>query len=86
MRLCIICKKPIEAEREEVISDTRLCLIHGREIEKFGGEFRMSAEQETTSKKSSMKKNYGAVSTTRVRNDAAIEDLRDAYEAAQFEQ
>lgn len=85
MRLCIVCKQPIEAAREEVISDTRLCTLHGKEIEKFGGEFKMSAEQERTSKKSSFKVNYGGISTTRTRNEIALEKLQDAYELEQFE-
>jgi hypothetical protein len=53
---------------------------HGKEIEQFGGEFRLSASQERTSKKTSLKVNYGSVSTSRIRNLDAIEDLKDLYE------
>ena len=86
MRLCIICKQPIETDREEAIPDTRLCTEHGKEIERYGGEFRLSAVQEKTSKKTSFKVNYGGISTTRIRNDVALEKLQDAFEIAQFEQ
>ena len=80
MRLCIICKKEIETERIETIKGTRLCTEHGKEIEQFGGEFKLSATQERTSKKTSLKVNYGSVSTARVRNHNALEDLKDLYE------
>lgn len=86
MRLCSICKQQIEPEREEAMPDTRLCSEHGRQIEKFGGEFRLSASQERTSKKSSMKVNYGGISTTRTRNDEAIEQLREEYHIQQAQQ
>jgi len=81
----MICKQPIESEREEAIPDTRLCAAHGQEIEQFGGEFKLSAEQEKTSKKTSFKVNYGGISTTRTRNIVAMEKLKDAYDLAQFE-
>jgi len=86
MRLCIVCKKAIESEREEAMPDTRLCAQHGNEIEKFGGEFRLSAVQERTSKKTSFKVNYGGISTTRTRNQIALEKLQDEYELKKFEQ
>ena len=85
MRLCVICKQAIEEDRLDAISDTRLCTQHGREIEKFGGEFKLSAEQERTSKKSSLKVNYGGITTFRKRNHDAIDDLRDEWELKQFE-
>ena len=85
MRLCIICKNTIEAERDDAMPDTRLCALHGKEIEKFGGEFRLGAVQEKTSKKTSFKVNYGGISTTRTRNLIALEKLQDEYEMAQFE-
>ena len=86
MRLCIVCKKTIEPAREEAIPDTRLCTQHGVEITKFGGEFRLSAVQERTSKKTSFKVNYGGISTTRKRNDIALEKLQDEYELKQFDE
>ena len=83
MRICLICKQEIEAERAEAIPDTRLCAQHGREIERFGGEFRMTAEQERTSKRSSLKVNYGGITTARTRNQRAVEQVRDEYEMQQ---
>jgi hypothetical protein len=77
-RLCEICKQPIENERTEGMPDTRLCGEHAREIEEFGGEFIVTAEQERTSKAGSLKINYGGVSTSKARNHAAIERLREA--------
>jgi hypothetical protein len=84
MRLCVVCKAPIDAERIEAIPETRLCTEHGRQIQKYGGEFVVSASQERTSKPGSLKLNYGGISTSKVRNDEAIERLRDEYEADRF--
>ena len=53
----------------EAMPEARLCTRLGMEIEKFGGEFKMSATQERTSRQGSLKLNYGGISTTRVRND-----------------
>jgi RNA polymerase-binding transcription factor DksA len=58
MRLCVVCKAPIDAERIEAIPETRLCTEHGRQIQKHGGEFVVSATQERTSKPGSLKLNY----------------------------
>ncbi len=85
MRLCIVCKAQIDAERIEAIPETRLCTEHGRESQRYGGEFVVSACQERTSKPGSLKLNYGGISTSMARNDEAIERLRDEYEAHQFE-
>lgn len=85
MRLCIVCKAPIEAERIDSMPSTRLCLAHGKEIEAYGGEFKLSATQERTSKPGSLKLNYGGISTTTVRNEGALERLLDDYERRQFE-
>ncbi len=85
MRLCIVCKQPIEDERIDAIPATKLCAAHGEEIEAFGGEFKVSASQERTSKQGSMKMNYGGISTSSVRNDEALERLLDDYERRQFE-
>jgi hypothetical protein len=84
MRLCVVCKAPIDAERIEAIPETRLCTQHGREIQKYGGEFVVSASQERTSQPGSLKLNYGGISTSKARNDEAIEMLRDEYEAHTF--
>jgi len=86
MRLCIICKQEIDSERLEAIPETRLCLQHGHEIKKFGGEFKLSATQERTSKQGSLKLNYGSISTTSTRNEEAMERLRDEYESRHFDE
>ena len=83
MRLCIVCKSEIESERIEVIPATRLCSLHGRQIQQYGGEFIVSASQERTSKQGSMKINYGGISTTSTRNEDALNELLDAYESQQ---
>lgn len=79
-RPCEICKQPIEPERLEFLPDTRLCAVHAREIEKYGGEFRISSQVETTSKPGSLKKNYGGVSTHKHRNHEALRKLHDEHD------
>ena len=83
MRLCVVCKQPIEADRIDAIPNTRLCIKCGRDIQRYGGEFRLSAADERTSKQGSMKINYGGIATASTRNDDAIEKLIDEYRAAQ---
>ena len=85
MRHCEICKQPIDADRAEAIRQTRLCTEHGREIQKYGGEFIMSSTQEKTSKEGSLKKNYGGISTRLRRNERAIAQLKDDYDRAKGE-
>lgn len=60
--------------------DTRLCGEHAKVIAQFGGEFKITAEQERTSKASSLKINYGGIATSKTRNYEAIEKLRAVYE------
>jgi hypothetical protein len=79
-RPCEICMTPIEAERIELVPETRLCAEHARQIQKFGGEFIVVATQERTSKAGSLKHNYGSVTTSKTRNHKAIARLRDEYE------
>ena len=86
MRLCVICKSEIDEERANGMPDTRLCMEHGKQIQDFGGEFRMTATADRTSKQGSLKLNYGGVSTEKVRNDDGIELLRDRYERERFEE
>ena len=86
MRLCMICKQQIEEDRINAIAGTRLCVEHGKEIEKFGGEFKLSAKQERTSKKTSFKVNYGGISTTTERNEDAIERMIEHYEEKKLEE
>ena len=78
-RLCEVCKRAIEEERLEGVPDTHLCMQHAEEIQRYGGEFLVTAEQERTSKQGSLKHNYGGVSTSKTRNVAGIEDLRNDY-------
>jgi hypothetical protein len=80
-RRCEICKQEIDPERLEFLPETRLCMTHARMIEKYGGEFVITATQERTSKPGSLKRNYGGVSTTSTRNTAAVEKLRQEWEA-----
>src|SRR5438067_13682835 len=80
-RRCEICKGEIDPERLEFLPETRLCLTHAKLIEKYGGEFKISATQERTSKPGSLKRNYGGISTTSTRNTSAVERLRQEYEA-----
>jgi len=86
MRFCIVCKAEIEAERIQSIPATRLCAKHAKEIERFGGEFKLSASQERTSKQGSLKVNYGGIATNSTRNEEALNKLLDEYEAAQYEE
>lgn len=79
VRFCEICKQPIEPERAEHLPATRLCRTHSEAIEKYGGEFKLTASQERTSKTGSLKINYGGVTTSSVRNQEAIDRLRDEY-------
>ena len=64
------------------VPETRLCAEHARQIAKLGGEFIVIAEQERTSKPGSLKHNYGGVTTTKKRNQAALDRLRDEYDRA----
>jgi hypothetical protein len=86
VRFCQICKQPIEAERAEGLPETRLCIRHSEAIVKYGGEFTTATSTVVTSKAGSLKRNYGGVNTRKVRNDAAMERLRDEFEREQWEQ
>jgi hypothetical protein len=65
--------------------DTRLCGEHAREIQQYGGEFTITAEQERTSKQGSLKINYGGIATSKSRNLSALEQLREAHARSKFE-
>ncbi len=79
-RPCEICMRPIEAERIESVPETRLCADHAQQILKFGGEFIVTATQERTSKTGSLKLNYGSVTTSKTRNQKALDKLRDEFD------
>ena len=83
-RPCEICMKPIEIPRLEATPETRLCKAHAEQIEKYGGEFTRSVSQERTSKAGSLKVNYGGINTSTKRNQAAIERLKDDFEAEKW--
>lgn len=85
-RPCEICKKPIPLDRLETVPETRLCKEHALKIQKYGGEFTVTAKQERTSKPESFKPNYGSVSTSRKRNYEALEKLRQDYNQEEIEQ
>ena len=78
-RPCEICTKIIEAERVEAIPETRLCVEHSRLIGKYGGEFLVTATQESLGKVGSPKRNYGGISTQKTRNHSGIDELRRDY-------
>ena len=83
-RICAVCKQLIEAERAEGFKETRLCVAHAAEIRSLGGEFFLLARQEMTNKKESFKKNPGGVQTKLVRNQAAIDRLRQEFVDRRF--
>ncbi|WP_254510892.1 hypothetical protein [Anatilimnocola floriformis] len=79
-RFCEICQEEIDEDRREGLPDTRLCTTHAREIQRYGGEFRLVSQQERTSKAGSLKINYGGVATRKERNHEALRRLQDAWE------
>ena len=80
-RPCEICGQPIDAERAEVLPETRLCAEHAQQIRKYGGEFVVTGKHSSLSKPGSLKPNYGDVSLdSKKRNTLALEKLRDGYE------
>ncbi|MBM3994226.1 MAG: hypothetical protein FJ303_08750 [Planctomycetes bacterium] len=85
-RPCEICMKPIEPQRLEATPETRLCKEHAEKIEKHVGEFIRVVSHERTSKAGSLKKNYGGVNTSRKRNQAAIEKLKDEFDEEKWQQ
>jgi hypothetical protein len=79
--MCLVCKKLIDAERAKEYEGTSLCTEHGQAIGRFGGEFKVIAEQESLAKENSFKRNPGGVKTKLVLNMAGIEQLRDEFRA-----
>lgn len=82
-RMCVICTRLIERDRAESLQQTNLCTEHAEAIKKYGGEFRVVAEQESLGKQNSLKRNPGGVATRMVRNLQALERLRDEFERGQ---
>jgi hypothetical protein len=85
VRFCEVCRRVIEAERLESNTKTRLCLRHGEEIEKYGGEFIGTGEQGSLGKATSMKHNYGDVTVTWRRNEEGIRRLMEDYDRQEWE-
>ncbi len=81
-RPCEICGQPIDAERAELLTDTRLCIEHARQIAKYGGEFLLTTRRVSLGKAGSLKKNYGDVSVQKRRNTEGLQRLREEYEAS----
>jgi hypothetical protein len=77
--MCLVCKKLIEPERARDYEDTSLCTEHGAAISRFGGEFRVLAEQESLAKENSFKRNPGGVKTKLVLNMEGIQRLKEEY-------
>jgi hypothetical protein len=65
-RLCERCNAEIPEERIQIVPETRLCV---KCCEEVGGEFKLYATYERTSKEGSLKKNYGGVNVFRVRKE-----------------
>jgi hypothetical protein len=76
VRVCEICKEPIDSERIEVLPETRLCSEHAKMIARHGGEFTMTYTRERLGKPGSLKKNYGGITPEKMRNTTAIARLR----------
>jgi hypothetical protein len=79
-RPCEICRALIDPERIEAVPETRLCTEHARQIRPLGGEFLVTASHERTSKRGSLKRNYGGVNIEKTRNTQALRKLRELYE------
>ncbi len=79
-RTCEVCGAAIDPERIEVLPETRLCVEHGREIAKYGGEFLLTGTQSSLGKDGSLKKNYGDVSVRQKRNADGVRKLIEEYD------
>jgi hypothetical protein len=86
VRLCAACKQEIAAGRLEAVPDTWICRQCAGKIEKYGGEFTITARQESLGKAGSLKKNYGGVNVSKRRNMAALEKLQAEYEEQRIEE
>jgi hypothetical protein len=63
-RPCVRCGATIPAERIEAMPETEICVTCSNEV---GGEFKLIAIRERTSKPGSLKLNYGGISVRKVR-------------------
>ena len=80
VRFCDICHEAIDPERAEALPATRLCTKHAHEIDKLGGEFKVSISHDKTSKPGSLKKNFGGVTPRSRRNHDAMRKLREKFD------
>jgi len=83
-RGCEICKQPIETDRAADYTATTLCVRHAQDIGNYGGEFRTIVSEDSRSKKQSIKVTISGVTTEMVRNERAMQRLKNDYEAQQF--
>jgi hypothetical protein len=65
-RPCARCGAMIPAERIEAIPETEICVTCSDEV---GGEFKLIAVAEKTSKQGSLKLNYGGYTVKKVRKE-----------------
>jgi len=65
-RPCVRCGEMIPVERLEAMPETEICIKCSSEI---GGEFRLVAERERTSKAGSLKLNHGGITVKKVRKE-----------------
>jgi hypothetical protein len=65
-RPCARCGAVIPAERLEAIPETEICVTCSAEV---GGEFKLVATTERTSKPGSLKLNYGGITIKKVRKE-----------------
>ena len=63
-RPCVRCGATIPAERIEALPETEICIACSKDV---GGEFKLIAMSERTSKPGSLKINYGGVTIRKVR-------------------
>lgn len=80
MRHCEICDAEIPAGRLDAVPDTQLCMTHAREMDKYGGEFKLTGVYGNIGKSGSLKKTYGDVSVLKERNVEGLTQLRQKYE------
>jgi hypothetical protein len=79
-RPCEICGLPIDADRIDVVPETRLCVEHAKLARKYGGEFIVTGTQASLGKGGSLKKNYGDITVEKRRNIDGMGRMKEDYE------
>ena len=82
-RYCAVCSGEIEADRLDALPDTRLCIKHGKEIAKYGGEFTATGTHINVGR--GLKGLTAGVEAKFDRNQDAIDRLRDDFLREQIE-